>query len=210
MGWNYSLHYEPWVARELRRAGIGAGSRVVDVGAGDGSLAVRIARSGALVTAVDAHAPLASAIAEAARVAGVDVAVRTQDLFTAIDGEPFDAVTCVATLHHVDLEAGLARLRSLVAPGAVLVIVGLAIDVTVAERLRSLLARVPAAARRRIAGYHVHGGVRADPTRTSTEVRRAVNALLVGARWRTRLYWRYSVVWTAPDGPRSDTSTAAS
>jgi 2-polyprenyl-3-methyl-5-hydroxy-6-metoxy-1,4-benzoquinol methylase len=38
----------------------------------------------------------------------------------------FDLVSAVAALHHMDAREGLLRLRSLVSPGGVLVVVGLA------------------------------------------------------------------------------------
>ena len=41
-------------------------------------------------------------------------------------GEQFDLVTAVATLHHLDLRAGLRKLASLVRPGGALRIIGLA------------------------------------------------------------------------------------
>ena len=42
------------------------------------------------------------------------------------DIEPADVVYAGAMLHHVDLHAGLARLRDLVSPGGRLLVVGLA------------------------------------------------------------------------------------
>jgi hypothetical protein len=44
-------------------------------------------------------------------------------------------------------------------------------------------------------GWHEHGAPKRDPSETWSEVKRAVATTLPGARFRRRLYWRFSVVW---------------
>src|SRR5476649_818357 len=112
--------------------------------------------------------------------------------------EPYDFVACSATLHHMDTEAGLARLRELTALGGTLVIVGLAYDTTAWDRLIHFATRVPIRLARARNGWFNHGGSVANATQSWSAMRGYVAAALPGAQFRRRLYWRYSVVWERP------------
>jgi SAM-dependent methyltransferase len=82
-------------------------ARVLEIGAGEGELAVALEACGYEVTAIDPAAE-------------PDGPVHPLALIEA-DGR-FDAAVAVVSLHHVDpLEASCAHLASLLAPGAVLV-----------------------------------------------------------------------------------------
>jgi SAM-dependent methyltransferase len=195
-GWNHNTHYHPLALRHASRA-----RSAVDVGCGEGLLTRRLAAAGApRVVGVDADP---EQIRRARRAAG-DATV-SYVLGDALEepAETFDLVACFATLHHVDLDAGLRRLRALTAPGGRLVVVGLA---AVRSPLDAALsaAAVPAAMvadRRR--GTWEHGSPVVDPQDGYGAVRAAARATLPGVRWRRRLYWRYSLEWTAPAGPAS-------
>ena len=113
----------------------------------------------------------------------------------------FETVTCVAVLHHLPLEAGLARLGGLVAPGGRLVVVGLAASRSVWDWLLSGLSVIPV----RVASRWHHEtrdiGVRtARPCESLSQIRAAARRLLPGARVRRRFYYRYTLVWDRPEG----------
>ncbi|GAA1403660.1 class I SAM-dependent methyltransferase [Oerskovia paurometabola] len=124
--WNHSTHYFPVLTRL-----VGPGTRTaLDVGCGEGLLTRRLRAAGAgEVLGLD----LDPAQVDRARLAaggspgqtGLDyVTGDVLDPLTGLAG-PFDLVTTVATLHHLPLDAGLRRLRDLVAPGGTLAVVGL-------------------------------------------------------------------------------------
>jgi SAM-dependent methyltransferase len=117
----------------------------------------------------------------------------------------FDLVSAVASLHHMDARSGLVRLRSLVAPGGVLVVIGLArpdlpkdIPIEVAAQLVSgVRRRLVSGVRRRPStadSVPEPPTVWPPPERYST-MRRLASELLPGVRWRRHLLWRYSLVW---------------
>jgi SAM-dependent methyltransferase len=55
-----------------------------------------------------------------------DISYVAGDVLTCpLEAGSFDLVSAVASLHHMDARAGLTRLRDLVAPGGVLVVIGL-------------------------------------------------------------------------------------
>jgi SAM-dependent methyltransferase len=85
-------------------------ARVLEVGCGDGALALAMARAGYSVTAVDPRAPAGE----------IFVQTRLEDFE---DPSGFDAVVASVSLHHVhDVGGGLDRLVELLRPGGLLVL----------------------------------------------------------------------------------------
>ena len=191
--WNHNTHFHPLALRHA------AGSRsAVDVGCGDGLLSRRLVDAG-VATAVGIDADERQ-VALARQLAGRDDRLRFLhgDALELPEGERFDLVTCFATLHHIGLEAGLRRLAELTAPGGRLVVVGLAAARAPRDFVTDLATFPVAAVTHRLRGVWEHGAPVADPDHSYDTVRRVASALLPGARFRHRLYWRYSLEWTAP------------
>jgi SAM-dependent methyltransferase len=85
-------------------------ARVLEVGCGDGALALALARGGYTITAIDPDAPEGE----------IFVRARLEDFE---DPAGFDAVVASVSLHHVhDLGGGLDRLIDLLRPGGLLVL----------------------------------------------------------------------------------------
>jgi SAM-dependent methyltransferase len=133
-----------------------------------------------------------------------------------LDG--YDLVTMVAVLHHLDLAPALEHARSLLAPGGRLLVVGLArarsrrdlaVDLVsaLANPLVGLIRHprpVRAAADARARARAVAPEATQPPlvlryaTRTLDEIAAAAHAVLPGVRLRRRLFFRYTLEWTAP------------
>jgi SAM-dependent methyltransferase len=95
----------------LREALPASPARVLEIGCGDGALAIALAGDGYDVTAIDPHAPDGAMFHR----------VRLEDY----EGEAgsFDAVVASVALHHVpDLDAATAAIERLLAPGGRLVL----------------------------------------------------------------------------------------
>lgn len=87
-------------------------ARVLEIGCGDGRLALALAEEGWLVTAVDPAAPEGEPFIRGA----------IEDLEPSEHGL-FDAAVAVLSLHHLhDLGVALDRVRSLLGPGAVFIV----------------------------------------------------------------------------------------
>lgn len=196
--WNHSTHYHPLVLDLVR-----PGDRAVDVGCGEGLLTRELVAAGAAsALGVDASEEM---VQEARRLVPADAAGRLAyvagDALAPLPDPhtgPFDIVTCVATLHHLPLEDGLRRLRELTAPGGRLLVIGLARPSGADElalSLASVVAHRVAVARR---GYWEHPAPVADYSHSTAEVRAAAARILPGSVLRPRLYWRYTLQWTAP------------
>ena len=225
--WNHNSRFHGWLLRRLP-AGRGA---ALDVGCGQGRLLGLLrSRAGFVrVVGVDPDPAMASASrARFASDAGVTVAQRSfLDLGPGDGLVPdggFDAITMVASLHHLapgrGLDTALAHARDLTAPGGRLLVVGLArartpgdfvIDgvsvllnplVGLLHRLRRAPGVVPGEERGvACSGIASDDGARMpvrDPEESYGDVARAAARLLPGARVRHRLFFRYTLEWTAP------------
>lgn len=193
--WDHNAWYRRWLLRQLPSD---AGS-ALDVGCGLGDLA-RSIRAGE-VTAIDASARMIErAGATSDEVRWIHGDVLTHDLGR------YDVVTAEASLHHLPLREGLARLAELTKPGGRLIVVGLYMTATPADKAMELVT-LPANALVGLAkAVRGGGGKPHDPEMpivmtapTLTEIRAAAREILPGARVRRRLFWRYSVVWHAPE-----------
>ncbi|GAA3462309.1 methyltransferase domain-containing protein [Saccharothrix longispora] len=160
----------------------------LDVGCGAGAFAAALAARGLTVTAVDRHVEPAAA----------GVLFRRADVLVDDLGGPYDFVSCLAALHHLPLEPGLRRLRSLVRPGGVLAVLGLAREEGLLDRAASLASVPLNLAARLVRDDPVHAVPVTDPERSLREVRAVADRVVPGARFRRRLFWRYSMIWRRP------------
>lgn len=195
--WNHNTAFHPEILAAVR-----PGSRVLDVGCGDGLLMSRIAVTGARVTGIDSD-PVAVRRART-RLAGFpNTTVLLGDVLDApgLDGRRFDLVTCVAVLHHLPPAPALRRMGDLLEPGGELRVVGLAGNRTAFDWAVSAALLVPirvASWLHRESGYP---GMRtAEAVLDVAEIRRVAADVLAGSRVRRRFYYRYTLTWTKPRG----------
>lgn len=191
--WNHNVHYHPLVLRAVPAHARTA----LDVGTGDGLLAAELRERVPHVVGLD----LDQDVLGRARAEVADVAwVRGDATAAPFPPASFDVVTSVATVHHLpDLTAGLRHLASLVAPGGVLAIVGLARSTGWRDAPWEVAGVVQHQVLRRTRTYWEHTAPTLwPPPHTYAEVRAAVRQSLPGARWRRLAMWRYAVTWTAP------------
>jgi 2-polyprenyl-3-methyl-5-hydroxy-6-metoxy-1,4-benzoquinol methylase len=99
-----------------------AGGRALDLGCGTGRHSVLLAGRFTHVDAIDLSLPMIE-IARAKRPRP-NIAYRQADLMQAAGSGDYDLVLSVMTLHHVpDLQAALAHVKALLAPGGQIVLV---------------------------------------------------------------------------------------
>jgi SAM-dependent methyltransferase len=118
---------------------------------------------------------------------------------------PFDLVTMVAVLHHLDVEAALREVRRLLAPGGRYLAVGLAMPRSFRDHLWDTASMVT----NPIIGFLEHqwpsrAGVQPppfsvqDPKVSFDELRIILNVVMPGAVIRHHLGFRHTIAWTKP------------
>ncbi len=196
--WSHNDHFHSWILVNLppqRRAAL-------DVGCGRGELLAALAPAFTQVVGTDLDDGMR--VQAGSRCAGLpNVTIRDRDL-PDLAG-PFDLVTMVAVLHHLDVREALGEVRRLVAPGGRFLAVGLARS----RSPRDLLWDLASAVTNPIIGYVKHPWpartgaqpppfpVR-DPVLSFDEVRRHVTEVMPGAVMRHHLGFRHTIAWTAP------------
>jgi SAM-dependent methyltransferase len=97
-------------------AGIGSGSRVLEIGCGTGQATVPLARRGCSVLAVELGARLAAAAARnLAPYPNAQVVVGVFEDWP-LPEEPFDAVVAFSAFHWVDADVGVAKVAAALRP----------------------------------------------------------------------------------------------
>ena len=109
-----------WLGNEgLRRTGLRAGMRFLDVAAGSGALAIPAARHGARVLATDQSPVMLQLLQQRARKEGLDIETRVMDGHAlALDDASFDmAGSQFGVMLFHDMPKGIAEMARVVRPG---------------------------------------------------------------------------------------------
>jgi 2-polyprenyl-3-methyl-5-hydroxy-6-metoxy-1,4-benzoquinol methylase len=190
-GWNRNNHYHRLVLRavpaECRRA--------LDVGCGTGLLARRLADRCREVVGIDVDAGTLSR-ARAASGSGSPITFVRGDVLThAFPDGGFDFISAVAVLHHLPLQAALTRLKSLLRPSGVLVVIGLYRVETLEDYAWMAAGTAASMALRCVRRYTAVSAPIRDPVESLAEIRGVCESVLSGCAVHRELLLRYSLVW---------------
>ncbi|GAC69612.1 class I SAM-dependent methyltransferase [Gordonia soli] len=191
--WNHNIHYHSVVLSAIPESARSA----LDVGTGNGLLAVDLRRRLPDVTAIDCDTRVLDAAAAEAGVAHPDINWIADDVMSHRFDQTFDVVASVATLHHLpDLEAALLRYAELANPGGVVVIIGLAKATRPREIAMSLWGVVQHRWYSWRRGLWEHDAPTVwPPPHSYRDVRSAAGSILPGASFRQLPMFRYAIVW---------------
>ncbi|WP_405747749.1 class I SAM-dependent methyltransferase [Streptomyces sp. NBC_01525] len=195
--WDHNAHYHRWILQQLPRRF----DRALDVGSGSGGLARLLAGRAATVEGIDAD-PVITARARELTPEALPVTYTVADAVTGLPEGPYDAISCVATIHHLPFAQMLTGFRRRLAPGGTVVVVGLYRAQTPGDHVLAALASPTNAVvgwlrnRGRPTPRPVSMTARTRPAdMTFGEIVREAGVALPGVRVRRRLFWRYTLVW---------------
>lgn len=196
--WSHNEYFHSWIVANLPERCRAA----LDVGCGRGELLAALAPHVDKVIGNDIDAPMrGQARRRCAGLPNVSVVDGTWDEAVG----PFDVVTMVAVLHHLDVDAALRSVSRLLAPGGRFLAVGLGC----ARSFRDHLWDAASVLTNPMIGYVKHPWpsrpgpqhppfpVR-DPTMSFDEIREAVADVMPEATMRHRLGFRHTIAWTKP------------
>jgi 2-polyprenyl-3-methyl-5-hydroxy-6-metoxy-1,4-benzoquinol methylase len=146
--------------------------------------------------------PETIAIARSLSTDNANVEFHTTTLTEVADTD-YDVVTAIAVVHHLDLSVALTAMRRLTKPGGKLLIVGCYRSATASDYLIDVVA-IPAnlltgllKSRHASSAQIAMSAPTAPACTTMGQVRKVVAEVLPGARVRRRLFWRYTLSYTA-------------
>src|SRR5579884_820951 len=194
--YGHSAIYHPyllsWLPERFEQA--------LDVGCGTGTFAHRLAARATTVHAVDRSREMI-AYAAATTPPPDNINWIVGDVLTAdLPSGAYDVVTAIASLHHMPLDRGLARLRELTRPGGVLAVLGLYRPATASDHGLDVIAALadPVA---QAFGRRTPPAIRAPYQPFSTtlaDITAGAARHLPGARIRRHVFYRYSLTWQRP------------
>jgi ubiquinone/menaquinone biosynthesis C-methylase UbiE len=195
--WNHNVAYHGVVRRSVP-----SGARdLLDVGCGRGRLARELALADPRrqVVGLDPSGEMIDAARAAhPNVSGLEF-VEGDFLDCAISPVSLDFVSFVASLHHMDQPRALAKAAEILRPRGRLLVIGLACATSVPEQLASALCAPVVWFNDLRPDFTESAGVPVvEPLLGWRETARMARAALPGARFRRRLYFRYSLRWTKP------------
>ena len=195
--WSHNDHYHRWLLRQLPRRA----TRSIDVGCGTGNLGRALASRVDQAMGIDID-PETIAIARSLSAGNANVEFRAAAL-TEVASTGYDVVTAIAVVHHLDLSEALTAMRRLTKPGGKLLIVGCYRSATASDYLIDVVA-IPAnllagllKSRHASSARIAMSAPTAPACTTLGQVRKVVADVLPGARVRRRLFWRYTLSYTA-------------
>lgn len=192
--WNHNIHY----GSELIERVPATAHDALDVGCGEGWLVRELRRRVGHVVGIDSDA---ESVAAARAHGDVDAAEYLEGDFLTYPFEPasFDVVTAVASLHHLDEEAGLQRMAELVRPGGFLGVVGLARTRSPRDLAFDLAGVVATRVHTHTKGCWETSAPKIwPPPHTYGELRQLSATVLPGRRFQRGAMWRYVLTWRKP------------
>ena len=181
----------------------------LDVGCGSGALLQRLGERSSHTVGID----LSSTMIEKAKARCYgqrDIEFRVGDFLNEdFRDERFDCIASIAALHHVEFEPALHKLKSLLKPGGVLLVIDLLRDESIIDWIYTGMGAVLQTARR-IATMRLRSHSRVlksawdahcqhDRYLSFTEVKEKASAILPCVQIRRLLYFRYFLQWTSPE-----------
>jgi SAM-dependent methyltransferase len=196
--WSHNDHYHRWLLRQIPPHV----RSVLDVGCGTGNLARALTSRADMVLGVDSD-PIVIAAARSNSAQHPNLQFQ-EGKMTALPDRKFAVVTAVAMVHHADLAEALGALRRATAPGGRILIIGCYRAATALDYAFDVVA-IPANIFMGLANSRGAAQARqamsaptAAPTTTLAEIRQVAALGLPGVRIRRRLFWRYTLAYTAP------------
>jgi 2-polyprenyl-3-methyl-5-hydroxy-6-metoxy-1,4-benzoquinol methylase len=118
--WNHNAHFHNYLLRQIPKRVY----RILDVGCGLGLFAWKLAERSEVVDALDVDSAV---LAEALSLNPAPNISYLKDDFLVADlpEADYDIIVSIATLHHMDIEAALKKMKLLLRPSGKLLILGL-------------------------------------------------------------------------------------
>lgn len=193
--WNHNIYYHKIILHAVPKPCLSA----LDIGCGNGLLTRKLASYCDYVIGIDLNTKILS-IAKEYPSAHENITYIEGDVMSYLfKNSSFNLIALVATLHHLPLHAALQRLQELLAPGGVLVVIGLYKTKGIGDFIRSAAALPVSWLTRCMYHYQKMDAPIKPPKETLTEIKKTAAELMPGAVIRRHFFYRYSLICRKPE-----------
>lgn len=197
--WNHNSHFHRYLLRQLP----GKVSRALDVGCGLGLFTAKLAERTKVVDAIDINDAILKEASN--RNTAPNIRYLYADFIAAdLPKGSYNAIVSIASLHHMDLEAALEKMKVLLCPSGKLLVLGLYKEMTVLDYIYSVISVLlnPIYMNwHRVSMARSTTAALTRPAQLSLEqIKTVANSLIPGFRLERHLFWRYSLIWQKPIG----------
>ena len=195
--WDHNVHHHPHLLHQIP----GRVDRCLDIGCGLGLFAQKLAKRSGVVDALDVDAAVLAAAADLNRASNIAY-INGDFLVAELPEAAYDVIVAIASLHHMDMTAALQKMKRLLCPAGMLLILGLYREKTAIDYAYSAIS-IPLNA---VYGqwYQTLAARPANiaPTRPAQaslkQIKTIADKIIPGCRLRRHFFWRYSLIWQKP------------
>ena len=173
-------------------------NRALDIGCGLGFFANKLAKNSQFVEALDNDKVI---LEEALKCnSAPNICYLKADFIEAnLPEESYEVIVSIASLHHMDLEMALAKMKTLLRPSGKLLILGLYRDTTIMDYLYSFVSVFLNLIYLKWHRVSIKPAMKTAPILPAQlsigQIKIVANTLIPGFRLRRHLFWRYSLLW---------------
>ncbi|MGG6266783.1 class I SAM-dependent methyltransferase [Leptolyngbya sp. AN03gr2] len=194
--WNHNTHYHSHLLHQIPKRVY----RTLDVGCGLGLFAQKLAERSEIVDALDVDSAV---LAEASILnPAPNIFYSKADFLVADLPADYDVIVAIATLHHMDIEAALSKMKLLLRPGGKLLILGLYQEKSLIDYAYSAVSIPLNFVYLKWHQVLIAKLTTTAPTRPAQlslkQIRKVADVVIPGFRLRRRLFWRYLLIWQKP------------
>ena len=190
--WNHNYAYHRWISKN-----VGNRKHILDVGCGNGVLARYLSTAENHVLGIDPSAVSIQNAIKNNEKSNVSFLQTTFEDFQA-DGNRFDAIIFVASMHHMNMEDAIEKAKKLLQRNGILIIVGLSKPSNfwdwALETARIIPSKIVSVIRGNMPSEAMDMDVSYDFP-AMDEVRRIYKTHLRGCKIRYGLHYRYLLTW---------------
>lgn len=190
--WNHNYAYHRWVSEK-----VGKRNRILDVGCGDGTLALYLRTTENNILGIDMSDASIQRANRKNTYRNVSF-IRTAFEDFQENSHKYDAITFVASIHHMDMENAIEKAKKLLAKNGVLIIVGLAKPSSlfdwIVEFARIIPSKIVSTMMKNTTSEELDIEV-SYHFPTMKKVRQICNEKLYGYTLRYGLHYRYLLTW---------------
>ncbi|MEM8719051.1 MAG: class I SAM-dependent methyltransferase [Cyanobacteria bacterium P01_G01_bin.39] len=194
--WNHNTHFHNYLLRQFPTKV----NRSLDIGCGLGLFTRKLAKRSKTVDAVDVDGAIIKETSD--HNTAPNIFYRHADFLEAdLPEESYDVIVCIASLHHMDLEAALKKIKVLLCSSGKLLVLGLYREITVVDYMYSVISVLLNLV---YLNWHrdtesIEITTTAVPTLPAQlslkQIETVARTLIPGYRLQRHLFWRYSLIW---------------